>query len=218
MRQILLRGAPGSGKSTLASLIRTRFPHVPILSSGTLLRAHLSNNDSGMGKGHLADSDLVIKLMHAEILKLGDSPTPVLIDGFPRKLDELERWRHLTCIPFAVVYCNCDVEVTVKKLINRRMCASCGKNYNLYKDHFIHAIVPKNKGRCDDCGNELIQRSDDQEEVIRNRLRIFSEEEDGIQRYLLKNVEMDRIVQVDSTRGKAGLEQAASRISNFIIT
>jgi adenylate kinase len=171
-----------------------------------------------MGNGQLADSDLVINVMHAEFLKLVHAPTPVtavLIDGFPRKIDELTQWIQLTSLPSAVVYCNCDEEVIVKKLINRRMCSSCGKNYNSYKDEFLGPIVPTHDGRCDECGSELIQRSDDREEAIWNRLTVYSENEERIRQYFLKNVEIHRIVEIDSTSGREGLGKAVSSMSFF---
>jgi adenylate kinase len=144
MRQILLRGLPGSGKSTLAKRLRETCNNVAYLSSGSLLREYFANRPSeasrGMDRGQLAESDLVIRLMHSAFTKLDDASTSVLIDGFPRKVSELNRWTELTSHPDFVIICECDEDVRMRRLLGRRICKSCGAGYNMHEDSGLPVI------------------------------------------------------------------------------
>ena len=203
MRQILLRGLPGSGKSTLAKLLQDKCGGIEYLSSGSLLRAFHANEateaSQGINRGELAESDLVIRLMHGAYSRIANDSKIILIDGFPRKVTELDRWIKLTGTPDFAIYCTCDENVRVKKLLGRRVCKSCGAVYNMYEDAQIQAIKPRITGRCDHCHGTLISRPDDTPTAIATRTIIHEETDAPVGLMLEHMLKPDHIVRVDMT-------------------
>jgi adenylate kinase len=175
---VVLMGPPGSGKTTVARRLATHY-QFSVIETGNLLGAEVKR-DTPLGReitpyktaGDLVPSELVKRVIAAELEKAPERP--VLFDGFPRSapqvdlLFELLKERHLTLC--AVIILNADTEVIMKRLGGRRLCQKCGTLYNIY------ANPPRQEGRCDKCGGELVQRPDDQPEVIRRRLENYERE------------------------------------------
>ena len=177
MRLVLL-GAPGSGKGTQAALLKERHGCAHV-STGDIFRKNLKEETplgllarSYMDKGALVPDEVVLKMVSERLLE-PDMEAGFLLDGFPRTLAQaefLDRFlgeRHLSLD--AVLLFDVQDEALVRRLSNRRTCRSCGAIFNLLTlEGDVHA--------CPACKGELYQRDDDEESVIRNRLKVFHEQ------------------------------------------
>lgn len=176
MRAVLL-GAPGSGKGTQGEILSRKYS-IPQISTGDLLRAAVAAGSppgkqakAAMDAGDLVSDEIVINIIR-ERLTQPDAARGYLLDGFPRNLAQAEALDEmLTALeqPLqAVILLEVDFEVLMKRLTGRRTCQACSAIYNIYFS------PPKEKGRCDKCGqDQLVQRSDDNEETISNRLQVY---------------------------------------------
>ncbi len=172
MKNIILLGAPGSGKGTLASDLcpQLKLKHI---STGDLLREVVASG-SALGKeinaymtrGELVPDALIGKMIR-EVLESPAASNGVLLDGYPRTIPQADLlggiMSELGKKLDAVFYLSIELDVIIKRLIYRVSCKECGKPYHLFN------LPPKQKGICDVCGGELIQREDDKEETIRKR-------------------------------------------------
>jgi len=170
MRLILL-GAPGAGKGTQAKLIAEQYA-IPQISTGDLLRdAILKGTHLGkevkqiVESGQLVPDPLMIKLVE-ERLSQPDCKNGYLLDGFPRTVQQAEALAQITPIDF-VIDIDVPEEEIIKRLSGRRIHPASGRTYH------IHYNPPKNKDYDDVTGEALIQRPDDQEEIIRKRLTVY---------------------------------------------
>jgi len=175
-RAVIFLGPPGAGKGTQARQIAESYS-VPHLSTGDMFREHVSRGTPLglrakpiMERGELVPDDLVLSMVEERISR-PDCGDGFLLDGFPRtlpqaeKLDDILRKRFKTR-PL-VVHFVVDRNQLMRRLTGRRTCAMGGEIYNIY-DH-----PPKVPGRCDRDGGELMQRPDDREEVIAERLAAY---------------------------------------------
>lgn len=194
-KHLILLGAPGSGKGTQASrLVRDRgFKHV---STGDLLRSEIgkasplgSEVKKVVDAGQLVSDELVVRLLQANI---DLAISQYIFDGYPRNLAQAETLdtKVLKGAPSFAVYFSINIDRLVERLTNRRTCKDCGSIYNLVSKK------PKIIGVCDQCGSgNLVQRADDKEEVIKNRLRVF---QDTITPVLKYYQDLGRLVTVDA--------------------
>jgi adenylate kinase len=169
--KIVLLGPPGSGKGTQAKRLVEEL-NVTHISTGDLLReAVKAGSELGlkakeyMDAGKLVPDELVIALMREKISALEGG---FILDGFPRTIEQAERLEEITDID-AVIDLKVDHELLVERLTRRRSCRECGAVYHLMFN------PPKEEGKCDRCGGELYQRSDDTEETVRKRLDTYME-------------------------------------------
>jgi adenylate kinase len=175
-RAVIFLGPPGAGKGTQARQIAESYG-VPHLSTGDMFREHVSRGTPLglrakpiMERGELVPDDLVLSMVEDRISR-PDCADGFILDGFPRtlpqaeKLDEILR-RRFKVEPL-VVHFVVDKNQLMRRLTGRRVCGIGGEIYNIY-DH-----PPKVPGRCDRDGGELIQRPDDREEVIAERLAAY---------------------------------------------
>jgi adenylate kinase len=174
---LVLLGPPGAGKGTQAKLLEDSRSLVK-LSTGDMLRAAVAagtalGRRAGeiMERGELVPDELVIKLI-AERMDQAGGGEGFILDGFPRTiaqaeaLDVLLKQRGETLD--RVVVMEVDDDALVERIAGRFACAACGEGYHdLYK-------LPKVKGVCDRCGGtEFVRRKDDNEEVVRARLKAY---------------------------------------------
>ncbi|HOZ47687.1 MAG TPA: adenylate kinase [Candidatus Hydrogenedentes bacterium] len=179
--RIVMLGAPGAGKGTQAKRIAQVYG-LPHISTGDIFRENLRNGtDLGrqvqqyMDAGRLVPDDLTCAIV-ADRLAKDDCRAGYILDGFPRSLPQAEALEkvladHGTKLDVAVNIDVQDAEI-VDRLTARRSCSKCGRIYNLKFD------APKEAGVCDEPACEkapLIHRRDDQEETIRERLRVYHE-------------------------------------------
>lgn len=179
MRVVLL-GAPGAGKGTVANLLTEHDGSVQI-STGDILRAavkegtELGKEAKGyMDRGDLVPDSLIMSMME-ERLQAEDCDKGFILDGFPRTIpqaEELKRLLERLGIALDLVV-NLEVpkEVILDRLTTRRTCANpdCQAIYN------IKSNPPTEDGRCRICGSPVIQRDDETEEAIMNRLETYNE-------------------------------------------
>jgi adenylate kinase len=175
-RAVIFLGPPGSGKGTQAKEL-ARQNGVPHLSTGDMLREHVSNGTPLglkakpiMERGELVPDSLVLKMV-AERIERPDCEHGFVFDGFPRTvaqakyLGELLR-RQGFKQPF-VIHMVIPTSVLMKRLTGRRICKLGGEIYNIYDR------PPKVEGICDNDGGELLHRPDDREEVVAPRLNAY---------------------------------------------
>lgn len=177
---VILMGAPGAGKGTQAKLISERYT-IPQVSTGDLLRDNVSREtdlgrkaDPIMKAGGLVPDDLMLAMV-ADRLKQPDARRGFILDGFPRTVGQAE-WldEYLQSasfdgrrIPPVVVNIRVGYNQLLQRLTGRRSCPVDGRIYNIYSQ------PPKNDELCDSCGSRLVQRKDDKEDVISERLKSY---------------------------------------------
>jgi len=172
-----LFGPPGVGKGTQAVRLSKVFG-IPHVATGDMLRAAiqsytpLGQRAKGfIDKGQLVPDDLVLELL-GERLQQPDTKNGFLLDGFPRTVPQAQVLHQMLTgygkTLDRVLVLDAPEEELVRRISGRRTCESCQATYH------VDSKPPKAPGVCDRCGGVLIQRSDDSEEIIRNRLREFA--------------------------------------------
>ena len=173
MKAIIL-GAPGAGKGTYASRLQQKLG-VDVIATGDIFR-ELLKEDSELGKkvkGYVEKGMLVPDEVVLEVLKHRLSKIPkekgFILDGYPRTLAQAKTLNEITKID-VILQLNVPDWIIIERLSTRRICRNCGTVYN------INYLKPKVEGICDKCGGQLYQRSDDNPEVIKNRLQVYQEQ------------------------------------------
>jgi adenylate kinase len=161
-------GPPGAGKGTQSERF-AQAHHVPKISTGDILREAVRDGSelgraakAVMDAGRLVSDDLVVAVVR-ERLAREDAAHGFVLDGFPRTVaqaEALDKWIDAKA-PLVVVDIDVPEDTLVQRLRSRRICANCGWNA-------VSGI-----SACARCGGPLIERSDDGEEVVRERLRVY---------------------------------------------
>jgi adenylate kinase len=195
--KIVMLGAPGAGKGAYASRLNVSLG-IPHISTGDMVRNEIkAQTELGKkikqysDKGELVPDEIIIQLL-ADRLKKADCEKGYILDGFPRTINQAEALGKISKID-VVVNLNVPDQIIVTRLSNRVTCKKCGAIYNLL------TLKPKKEGECDNCGGELIQRRDDQPEVIQERLNVYREKTEPLIQYyrkkgLLKDVRCDDLM------------------------
>lgn len=172
---LILLGAPGSGKGTQSKLLIENhgYHHV---STGDLLRSEVAAQtplgqevDAVMKSGGLVSDETVFALLKKG---LDLSAGYYIFDGFPRTLGQAQTLEKQILDGHAhkALYFAIDTKLLLKRLIARRVCENCKSIYHL--DH----KPPKKAGVCDECGGQVAQRKDDQEDVVAQRIAVYEKE------------------------------------------
>ncbi|MDH5570301.1 MAG: adenylate kinase [Gammaproteobacteria bacterium] len=176
--KLILLGAPGAGKGTVAKLL-TKMDGSVQISTGDILRAAVAAGtelgkkaEAAMKAGDLVSDDLIMGIM-GERLKEDDCKAGYLLDGFPRTIPQAEALKTLLADMGEALDCVVSIEVPrdviLDRLTTRRTCTDCGEIYN------VKSNPPKEEGKCDKCGGPVVQRDDETEEAISNRLDVYNE-------------------------------------------
>jgi adenylate kinase len=212
---VVFLGPPGSGKGTQAKRLASD-NNLTHLSTGDVFRDNIANQTplgleikSYVDSGKLVPDELVSRVVFD---KIGRLPGGVLLDGYPRTLDQakaLEDWlRKSNRTLDAVLFFDVDFAELTKRLSARRSCGKCKEVYNLANK------PPKKEGVCDLCGSALVHRPDDQPAVIQERLHIYSVQTEPILDFYRKQPVFRRINGAQEI-GKvyADLDQALKELS-----
>lgn len=174
MRLVLL-GAPGAGKGTQAALIAKRF-NIPTISTGDILRAAMKNKTpiglkakEYVDSGRLVPDEIIIGIVK-ERLEAPDCRNGYILDGMPRTIAQADALNESGIEIDKVISIETDDDTIIKRMAGRRVCLKCGTSYH------IEAAPPEKDGICDNCGDELVIRKDDNPETLRKRLEIFHSE------------------------------------------
>ena len=206
---IVLLGAPGAGKGTQADILSRKL-ELAHIASGDLFRQALSKGTqlglqakAYMEKGQLVPNEITIKMV-LERIKAPDCKGGIILDGFPRNLDQAKALdealkQQSTAIDVAV-YVKVSENELLKRLTGRWICRNCQAPY-----HEI-ASPPQVTGKCDKCGGELYQRADDNTETIKKRLQVFFAETAPLIDYYSKASKLLEI------QGEGTVEEISGRI------
>ncbi|MCG6936889.1 MAG: adenylate kinase [Gammaproteobacteria bacterium] len=175
--KLILLGAPGAGKGTVAKIL-TKLDGSVQISTGDILRGAVAAGtelgkkaEAAMKAGDLVSDDLIMGIME-ERLKEDDCKAGYLLDGFPRTIPQAEALKVLLDKMGEKLDCAVEIdvprEVILDRLTTRRTCSSCGEIYN------VKSNPPKVEGKCDKCGGDVVQRDDETEEAISNRLNVYN--------------------------------------------
>lgn len=175
--RIVLLGAPGSGKGTQARKLMAE-RNIPQISTGDMLRAAIAAGSRFgqqakgiMDAGNLVSDEIVLGII-SERLAEPDAQKGFILDGFPRTekqaLDLSDLLDQLGTPLDAAVLMDVDFDILVKRLTGRRTCSLTGKLLNVYFSS------QEELDECTNAGGELVQREDDNEETIKNRLDVYN--------------------------------------------
>lgn len=194
--KIIMLGAPGAGKGSQASRIAKEY-QLPHISTGDIFRANLKEETElgkrakiFMDKGELVPDDITIAMLLDRIHK-EDCKNGYILDGFPRTIPQAEALKEALAKKDEKIDLALDVEASdeliIKRMAGRRTCPACGAIYH------IVTLPPKTEGICDRCGADLIQRKDDNEETVKNRLKIYHEVTEPLISYYKKEGILEEI-------------------------
>ena len=190
---LIFLGPPGAGKGTQAAAVSGDLK-VPHISTGDMFRKAISEGTptglkakSFMDAGQLVPDEVIIGII-TERLAEEDCANGYILDGVPRTIAQAEALEKADIIFDHVVSIEIDDEVIMERMTGRRVCEQCGASYHL------SAVPPKVEGVCDVCGGKLVQRHDDESEVVRARLEIYHKKTEPLkdfyaERGLLRAVE-----------------------------
>ncbi|ELC8443664.1 adenylate kinase [Clostridium perfringens] len=174
--KIVLLGPPGAGKGTQAKSISNRYS-IPHISTGDIFRKNISENTplgieakTYMDNGQLVPDEVTINMVK-DRLQQDDCKNGYLLDGFPRTVHQAEALDNFLTereesIDTALLI-EVPKEFILERMTGRRVCPSCGASYH------IKFNPPANDGKCDLCGSDVIQRKDDTEETVKERLDVY---------------------------------------------
>jgi adenylate kinase len=181
--RLVLVGPPGAGKGTQAQFLSEHFA-IPHIATGDIFRANLrAGTPLGIEAKHFMDSgelvpDSVTNAMVADRLAQPDVATGFLLDGFPRNVIQAEVLDAIlgqagTQLDAAVEF-TVEPDEIIRRLAGRRTCRNCGRAWHLEFE------APSDPDKCNDCGGELYQREDDNENTVRRRLEVYVEQTEPI--------------------------------------
>ena len=194
--RIVLLGAPGSGKGTQAKKLMAE-RNIPQISTGDMLRAAVAEGTrfgqkakAIMERGELVPDDVMLGII-SERLARPDAADGFILDGFPRTeqqaLDLEELLDELGTPLDAAILMDVDFDILMKRLTGRRTCSKTGKLLNVYFSprEELDAVVA--------AGGELVQREDDNEDTIRNRLSVYREQTEPLVAFYEKRGRLKKI-------------------------
>jgi len=183
---VILLGPPGVGKGTQGVMLADAMGWDRVVTGDLLRAARKAGTALGqqaqhyMDRGELVPDDIIIGMVKEKLEGVGPDQS-LVFDGFPRTLEQgsalsmmlQEMGRRVD----HVVVLDADDEVLVKRISGRRSCPECGAVYNVFLN------PPESEGVCDRDGTELVHRSDDQPETVRNRLDVYAEQTEPLIQY-----------------------------------
>ncbi|MDH4943889.1 adenylate kinase [Sulfurimonas sp. C5] len=208
--RIILLGAPGAGKGTQAQFLTKKY-NIPQISTGDMLRAAIKAGTE-MGKlakeamdaGKLVTDEIIIGLVKDRIAE-DDCKNGYLLDGFPRTLAQADAVTNAGIQIDAVIEIDVADEEIVKRMSGRRAHLASGRTYHVVFN------PPKVEGKDDITGEDLVQRDDDKEEVVLDRLKVYHDQTEPLIGYYKEqaaNNSAIKYITVDGTADITDVEKA----------
>lgn len=198
--RLLIMGPPGAGKGTQAEVLVKEL-NITHISTGDMFREAIKNGTplglkakEYMDRGELVPDEVVIGMVK-ERLSQPDCSQGFLLDGFPRTVEQAkaldETLNEMGIKLDGVINIVVPLDKLMARLTGRRVCRNCGASYHIIFN------PPKEEGKCNSCGGELYQRSDDNEESVSTRLKAYEEKTQPLIDYyaakgILKNINGDQ--------------------------
>ena len=184
--RLLLIGPPGGGKGTQAKYLIDHFD-IPQISTGDMLRTNIHNNTNlgkdaqkFMNSGQLVPDSIILDMMK-ERLTDQDCDNGFILDGFPRTIPQAEGLDYLLKNMKVrldhVIVMDVPDNLIITRLSNRRSCKECGQVYNLIFE------PPAIAGKCNNCGEDLFLRPDDNPAIIQQRLTVYHQQTKPVIKY-----------------------------------
>lgn len=214
--RIILLGPPGAGKGTQAKFICEAF-RIPQISTGDMLRAAVSaGSELGrkvkavMDSGALVSDDIIIELVKERIAE-PDCANGFLFDGFPRTIPQAEALDEGGVAIDAVVEISVPAEDIVKRMSGRRVHPPSGRVYH------VDFNPPREPGKDDETGEELIQRDDDKEATVRERLAVYHRQTHPLVDYYRRRAQSSDL-QFTEVDGRGAVKEVHERILSALRT
>jgi len=176
--KIILLGPPGAGKGTQAKSISNKYS-IPHISTGDIFRKNISENTplgieakSYMDNGQLVPDEVTINMVK-DRLQQEDCKQGYLLDGFPRTVSQAEALQDFLesrneSLDTALLI-EVPIDFILERMTGRRVCPSCGASYHI-------KFNPAVNGKCELCGSDVVQRKDDTEETVKERLDVYEKQ------------------------------------------
>lgn len=214
MINIIFLSPPGAGKGTQSEIISDKY-NIPAISFGELLRDEVrSGSELGcyihdlQTKGQLVDDDISLELLEKRLMQ-ENCKNGYILDGYPRNINQAKSYedllKKLNVDLGIVIYLNPPYEEIKNRIIGRISCPNCKKGYNTNIENF----KPKIEGICDNCGEILIRRSDDNERSYKTRYDVYLNSTLPLVEYYKKKNILYEIDDID-------LEKVTSKIISII--
>lgn len=184
--RLVIFGPQGAGKGTQGALISEKYG-IPSISTGEIFRWAIKGKTSlglkvleYVDAGKLVPDQLTIEVV-TDRLQAADCNDGFLLDGFPRNVGQARALDVLLADSGAAIDAALVVEVpeevSLRRILGRRACSNCGRNYHL-------DAPPEKNWTCDVCGGEVVERTDDhEEETVRKRLKLYHEQTEPLKKY-----------------------------------
>ncbi len=214
--KLVLLGPPGAGKGTLAGFLNKELD-VPHVSTGDMLREEMKNN-TPLGQevkqyvesGGLVPDEIVIKLIENKFSN-GAADKGYMLDGFPRtevQAKDLDTILNNLDKPVDyAVYLDASLPVVIERLTGRRICRNCNAIFHIKNN------PPKKEGVCDQCGGEIYQRPDDNEETIKTRMDVYLENTKPVIDYY---EEQGKLKKIDADKDSQEVQEILMKIFDSI--
>ena len=211
---VVFLGPPGAGKGTQSSRLSAKYG-LPKISTGDMLRdAVATMSELGhqvrdiMDSGKLVDDDTMALVVQHRLAQ-PDTAAGAILDGYPRTLGQVETLDRLLEQADRggvdlVLFLDVDENALVERLSRRRACTECGANYHL------SFSPPSQEAICDRCGGVLVQREDDREDVVRDRLRVYHERTEPLVEHYERRGLLHRV------RGSGDMDDVFARIDEAV--
>ena len=212
--RIILLGAPGVGKGTQAKFICNRFA-IPQISTGDMLRESVREGSSlgrkvkkVMDQGALVTDDIIIDLVKDRIKK-NDCEKGYLFDGFPRTIPQAEALAQENIQIDSVIEIKVEDDQIIARLAGRRVHQGSGRIYHIINN------PPKRKNLDDVTGEPLIQRDDDKESTIKQRLEVYRNQTEPLVNFYQK-LHKEGVLSYRSIDGNKMYENLSAEILNYL--
>ncbi len=183
MKIVILLGAPGSGKGTVAGKLASEHASMKHVSSGDLLRGAIAKGTAAgleakgyMEKGNLVP-DALIATMIKDVVAETEGDVTMLLDGFPRNLAQAKILEEMGAPVTGAVLIDVPDSIIQDRIAGRRTCPKCKAGYH------VRNLPPKVEGVCDNCGEALVIRKDDNPETVKDRLVVYHQQTEPLISY-----------------------------------